>query len=302
MTQRTATLLGLGAIALWAMLASLTALAGTIPPFQLSAMTFAIGTLVGLAYARATRQRLASLTNVPPAAWALGIYGLFAFHACYFFALQLAPALEASLVIYLWPLLVVLFSGLLPARLGGQQLRWWHVGGALMGLAGTVMILLSGGQRLGFTGSGLGYALAIAAALIWSSYSVASRLLAKVPSLAVIGSCAATAVGSAVLHFLLETWTWPSGGTAWAAIIGLGLGPVGLAFYIWDEGMKRGDIKLLGAASYATPLVSAMLMTSLGLGQSRGSLWLAAGLITAGALLAGWETLVRQTEARSAQS
>ena len=290
-SQRAATALGLGAVLLWAILAALTALAGAIPPFQLAAMTFTVGTSVGLAYARWTGQSLTVLRDVPLPAWLLGIYGLFAFHTCYFFALQRAPALEASLVIYLWPLLIVVFSGFLPAHLGGRDLRLPHLGGAALGFAGTILILLDASGRPDFAGSAIGYALALAAAVIWSSYSVASRLFHNVPSVAVIGSCAATALGAGILHLLLETWTWPAGIGAWLAIIGLGLGPVGLAFYIWDEGMKRGDLRLLGAASYATPLLSTLIMAWLGLGRASLALVLAALLITGGALLASNETM-----------
>lgn len=285
-TSARATLVGLGAIGLWAALASLTVYAGPIPPFQLLAMTFAVGTLVGLLYARLTGQSLSVLASVPTASWALGVYGLLAYHACYFFALQRAPALEASLVNYLWPLLIVVLSGLLPERLGGKGLAWWHVVGALLGFAGTGVILLSAKGRPEFSGSVLGYTFAFAAAIIWSSYSVASRLFAAVPSVAVIGSCAATAFGSLLLHLLLETATWPTTTTAWLAVLGLGLGPVGLAFYLWDEGMKHGDVRLLGAVSYATPVVSTFVMAVLGLGEATTSIWIAALLITAGALLA----------------
>ncbi len=286
-----ATLQGLLAVALWAALAALTALASPVPPFQLAALTFTIGTLVGLAWARATSQPLSLLLRVPLASWALGLYGLLCFHVCYFFALQAAPALEASLVIYLWPLLIVVFSALLPTWAGGRPLRWWHGCGALLGFAGTAMILLGRGKLGSDGGTWLGYALALAAALIWSSYSVLSRLLAAVPSVAVIGACATTAVGSALLHLATETWVSPAGTTAWLAIIGLGLGPVGLAFYLWDEGMKRGDIRVLGVTSYATPLLSTVVMAILGLGEATPSLWAAAALITAGALLASGDTL-----------
>ncbi|MFM9943054.1 MAG: DMT family transporter [Hyphomicrobiaceae bacterium] len=281
-----ATLLGLGAVALWAILAALTALAGDIPPFQLAAMTFAVGTLVGLGWASVTGQSLAALRRVPLGQWALGVYGLLAFHVCYFFALQTAPALEASLVIYLWPLLIVLFSGLLPAKLGGRGLAWWHIAGAALGFAGSALILVDAAGKGGAAGSYLGYALALAAAFIWSSYSVASRLFATVPSIAVIGSCALTAVGAAGLHLLTERWHWPAGPGAWLAILGLGLGPVGLAFYLWDEGMKHGEMRLLGVASYATPLLSTLVLAALGLGTATPRLWLAAAMITGGALLA----------------
>ena len=287
-----ATVLGLGAVALWAVLAALTALAGQIPPFQLAAMTFTIGSLVGLAWAALTGQSLAALRTVPIGQWALGIYGLLAFHVCYFFALQNAPALEASLIIYLWPLLIVLFSGLLPARIGGRRLTGWHIGGAALGFAGTVLILTASGRgALSFDGSAAGYALALAAAIIWASYSVASRLYAAVPSVAVIGSCVATAMGAAVLHIATEAWRWPADATAWAAIAGLGLGPVGLAFYLWDEGMKRGEMRLLGVASYATPVVSTLVLAVLGLGTATTRLWLAAALIAGGALLASRDVL-----------
>jgi drug/metabolite transporter (DMT)-like permease len=284
--ERSNTLQGFGAVLLWGALAALTTYAGPVPPFQLAAITFAIGAMVGVAYAAATRQSLAVLKLVPWQAWALGVYGLLAFHACYFFALQRAPALEASLIIYLWPLLIVLFSGFLPTRFGGQRLTLWHVAGALLGLAGTVLVLLGKAGQPSVAGQTLGYVMAVAAALIWASYSVASRLFQGVPSLTVIGSCALSAVGAAVLHLVLETTVWPATATAWAAVVALGLGPVGLAFYLWDAGMKHGNVQVLGTLAYATPLLSTLLMTSLGLSAASSTIWLAAGLITAGAALA----------------
>lgn len=289
-----ATLLGLAAVLLWALLAALTTYAGDLPPFQLTAMTFAIGTVVGLAYAQARGLSLGALRDVPLGAWALGVYGLLAFHVCYFVALRLAPALEASLIVYLWPLLIVVFSAFLPARAGGSPLRWWHAAGAALGFGGAVLILLGKGGGIQFGGSGLGYLAAAAAALIWSSYSVASRLYARVPSTAVIGSCAATAVGSALLHGVFETWVWPATTAQWLAMLGLGIGPMGLAFYTWDEGMKRGDIRLLGVASYATPLLSTLILAALGIGKPGLSLWVAALLITGGALLASKELWQRR--------
>jgi drug/metabolite transporter (DMT)-like permease len=285
-SERANTLQGFGAVLLWGGLAALTTYAGPVPPFQLAAITFAIGAMVGVAYASATGQSLSQLKSVPWQAWALGVYGLLAFHACYFFALQRAPALEASLIIYLWPLLIVLFSGFLPARLGGKRLAMWHVAGALLGLAGTVLVLLGKAGQPGVAGQTLGYVMAVAAALIWASYSVASRLFQRVPSLAVIGSCALSAVGAAVLHMALETTVWPLNPTAWAAVVALGLGPVGLAFYLWDAGMKHGNVQVLGTLAYATPLLSTLLMTTLGLSAASSTIWLAAALITAGAALA----------------
>ncbi|HXF53168.1 MAG TPA: EamA family transporter [Hyphomicrobiaceae bacterium] len=286
-----ATVEGFAALLLWSSLASLTALAAPMPPFELAAMTFAIGTLVGLVYARMSRQPLLGLKAMPVGALALGVYGLLGYHACYFYALQQAPPLEANLVNYLWPLLIVVFSGLLPARAGGKPLRWRHVAGALLGFGGTLLVLIEGGAELSFGGAGAGYAAALAGALIWSSYSVASRLFHAVPSTAVTASCGATALGAFVLHVFSETTVLPKDVVAWSAVLAMGLGPVGLAFYLWDRGMKQGELRLLGVASYATPLFSTALLALLGLGTAGPMLWLAALLVTAGALIAASDSV-----------
>lgn len=281
--QRRSTLLGLGAIALWSSLAALTVLSGTVPPYQLTAMTFVVATLVGLVWARAMGQSLAQLRDVPAGAWALGIYGLVGFHVCYFMALRQAPPLEASLVCYLWPLLIVVFSRFI----SGANLSARNVAGAALGFLGTALVMFDAAGRPSFSGSIGGYVLAAAAAFIWASYSVGSRLYQHVPSLSVVGACAATAVVTLVLHMMFETTVWPQSTAQWVALSGLGLGPTGLAFYLWDVGMKHGDVRLLGAASYATPLLSTILLAVLGLGTLSPLVVVGAVLVTIGAGLAG---------------
>jgi drug/metabolite transporter (DMT)-like permease len=283
-----ATLAGLGAIGLWAALAALTVLSGKLPPLQLTAMAFSIGTVVGLISARLGGQSMSVLADVPASAWALGLFGLLGYHVVYFMALARAPALEASLIAYLWPLLIVIFAGLLPARAGGKPLTARHVIGALVGFAGTALVLADGKGQPNFGGgAALGYALALLAAFIWSSYSVASRLFRAVPTVAVTGFCAGTAIGAGLLHFMLETWVWPDGLRAWLAIGALGAGPLGLAFYLWDAGMKHGDMLRLGLASYTTPLLSTLVLWALGLGTLSPLLVMAAALVAAGAWIAG---------------
>lgn len=282
-----ATLSGLAAILLWSTLASLTAAVPGIPPFQLAAISFAIATVVGVGYAVATGTSLRVLATVPPGAWALGVYGLLGYHVCYFYAFRNAPPLEVNLVNYLWPLLIVVLSGFLPSALGGRRLAWTHVSGALMGLAGTVLVMAGGSARFDLSGNASGYLSALAAAVIWSTYSVASRLYSGVPSAAVTGTCALTTLGALAGHLMFERTVWPAGGTAWLLVLLQGLGPVGLAFYLWDAGMKHGNIRLIGVLSYATPLLSTLLLAVFGLGTPSPLLWLAALLVTAGAVLAG---------------
>jgi drug/metabolite transporter (DMT)-like permease len=226
---------------------------------------------------------------VPAGSWALGLYGLLGYHVVYFLAIKNAPPVEVSIISYLWPLLIVLFSGLLPASAGGTALRWWHIAGAALGFAGAALVPFARGGALELSGSATGYIAALAAALIWSSYSVASRLYAAVPSAAVTGTCALTTIGATLGHLLLEKTVWPGDLATWMVTAALGLGPVGIAFYLWDAGMKRGHLRLLGVLSYATPILSTVLLVLLGLGHGGPLIWLAVLLVTAGALLASAE-------------
>ena len=269
MSARTATLIGLTAILMWSLLAVMTVATGRIPAFQLAAMTFAIGALVG------------SLT------WIVGVGGLFGYHALYFLALRLAPPAEAGLLNYLWPLLIVLFSSLLP----GERLAPHHVIGAMLGLAGTVL-LFAGNRGEDFTPTQVpGLIAAFVAAFVWATYSVLSRRLKSVPTDAVAGFCAATALLAALVHALAETTVWPDTALQWLAIVGLGVGPVGAAFYTWDIGMKHGDIRVLGAASYATPLLSTAFLILAGFAKASANIVIAAILIAGGGLIAARDML-----------
>lgn len=279
MSPSRATLIGFAAILLWSLLAVLTVLTGRVPPFQLLAMTFAIGGALGFVYV--ARMRAWAALRQPLPVWALGIGGLFGYHALYFFALRLAPPAEAGLLNYFWPLLIVLFSALLP----GERLHVRSVLGALLGLGGTVLLFMHKGlaPALDFAA---GYGAAFAAAFVWAAYSVLSRRVAGVPTAAVAGFCLATAMFAALVHGVIEATVWPETAQQWIAVVALGLGPVGLAFYLWDIGVKRGDIRLLGVASYAAPVLSTLCLVLAGFADASASLWFAALCISAGGLIA----------------
>jgi len=282
MKRLRATAIGFIAVLLWALLALFTVGSAPVPPLQLNALCFAIGGAIGLIWVAATGEAQL-LARVPLHVYAFGTAGLFGYHALYFSALRLAPAAEAGLIAYLWPLLIVLFSGLLP----GERLRPAHVAGALAGFAGAALIVARGAT--GFDGAALpGYGLALLCALTWSSYSVLSRRLGRIPTASVAVFCLASAVLSVPLHLAFETTVWPTAPLGWLSSLALGLGPVGLAFYVWDIGVKRGDIQLLGVASYAAPLLSTLVLVFTGIADPTPTLFAAAVLITGGAALAAW--------------
>jgi drug/metabolite transporter (DMT)-like permease len=289
-----ATLIGFSAVAMWALLALLTDASGEVPPFLLAAMTFAVGTAVGLV-ARVIsppKERVA----VPGLVWLIGIAGLFGYHFFYFTALRNAPAVEASLIAYLWPLLIVLGSALMP----GESLRWYHVAGALLGLAGTVLIVTRGSGVSFESRYAFGYAMAGACAFIWSAYSLLSRRFPAVPTSIVTWFCAATAVLSLVCHLALEETVLPQTTGQWLAVLGLGLMPVGAAFYAWDHGVKRGNIQVLGAASYAAPLLSTLVLMATGFAEPSATILAACLLITCGAVLAAKSLLFGRSRAEAA--
>ncbi len=280
MTSRTATLIGFLAILLWSTLALFTAMSGRVPPFQLVGMTFVIGGLLILAVA-AVRGQLARIRPTP-ASFALGLYGPFGDTAIYYAALKTAPAAEANLIHYLWPLLIVLFAALLP----GGKLKLRHLVGALIGLAATGL-LISGGIEGG--GLALGHVLAAIGAFIWASYSVVSRRFANVPSESLCITMLGCAVPAFACHLAFETTIWSLTWVEWGGVLGLGLGSIGLAFVVWDIGMKQGDVALLGVASYAAPVLSTIVLVLAGYTQPSWLLAVSCVLIVVGALVASWE-------------
>jgi drug/metabolite transporter (DMT)-like permease len=287
--MRGATLIGFLAIAMWAVLALLTDSTGDIPAFQLTAMTFAIASLAGMASWLFRPGAIAAL-KVPGIAWLVGVGGLFGYHAAYFTALANAPAVDASLIAYLWPLFIVLGSALMP----GEKLKAHHIIGALMGLAGAAMIVTKGGSVSFEAQYAFGYTMAFACALLWSAYSLLSRRLSAVPTDAVTGFCAVTAVLALTCHLAFETTVWPNDSGEWLAICLLGLLPVGAAFFTWDYGVKHGNIQILGAASYASPLLSTIILVIAGRTELTLNLALACVLITLGAVWASKDMLFKR--------
>jgi drug/metabolite transporter (DMT)-like permease len=290
-----ATVIGFTAILMWSFLALLTAASGKVPPFQLLAICFALGGLPGIVVLVLRPQRL-RLLRQPANVWVTGIAGLFGYHFFYFTALRNAPPVEAGLIAYLWPLLIVVGSALLP----GERLRWYHILGALMGLAGTGLII--GQKGINFDSAyAIGYGAAFVCAFIWSGYSLLTRRFEAVSTDVVTVFCLATAFFSVFCHLALEQTVWPETNGQWAAVLGLGLLPLGAAFYAWDYGVKAGDIQILGAVSYAAPLLSTLILLLSGFAQPTWSIAAACLLITGGAILAAHRMILGRGDAGSRQ-
>ncbi len=274
-------LLALAAIALWGTLAALGVALNHVPPFLLTGLALLVCSVMALPLSGFQLSRW----KVPLPTLALGVGGLFGFHFLLFVALRHAPPVQANLVNYLWPLLMVVLA---PVFLPNMALRPVHIAAALLGFAGAAVVIL-GGADAGSVGSNdwgwaWGYLPALASAFIWASYSLLTTRVAPFPTSAIGGFALVSGLLSLLCHALLEPAAHLSGRDG-LLILAMGLGPMGAAFFLWDKALKLGDARQIGILSYLTPLASTALLV---LTSGRPLTWpitLAAVMIIGAALL-----------------
>ena len=269
------TLLALGAIALWASVASFGVALAAVPPFLLTGLALLIGSVPAWPLARQWR--------IPFSTLLLGVYGLFGFHFLLFLALRSAPPVEANLVNYLWPLLIVVLA---PVFLPGFAAQPRHLVAALVGFAGAALAIAAGGAATApWGGLALGYLPALGSAFVWASYSLLTRRVAMFPTAAVGLFGLVSGALSLLCHVAFETSVSLSA-REWLLVVVMGLGPLGAAFFFWDAAMKRGDPPRIGVLSYLTPLASTVLL-ALTSGRALTPWTAAAAVLIVGAALIG---------------
>ena len=280
--------LSLFTIVIWSTLALLGSRLGHLPPFLSVGIALTIGGLVGLVKVKDWKVPLSTL--------AIGIGGIFGYHALLFTAFRLAPAVEVNLLQYLWPLLIVALS---PVYLPGNRLGIHHVTGSLLGLIGAGLVISGGRFALDLAGLP-GYLLAIAAAFTWSSYSLLTKRVKPFATGAVGGFCLASgllSLGLFALERSASSLPMPViTHTDWLFLLLLGIGPMGAAFYSWDAALKRGDPRVIGALAYLTPLLSTLNLVILGGKHLSGISLAAMGLIVAGAIIGSLDLFRRANQ------
>jgi len=259
---RAPTLLALGAIGLWSSLATLGVALGHVPPFLLTGLSLLVGSVIALPLSGFKLARW----RVPWSTLALGVYGLFSYHFLLFLALRHAPPVQANLVNYLWPLLMVVLA---PVILPGIRLRGVHLVAALLGFAGAAVVILGGpavASAADVTAAGTasvvwawGYLPALGAAFIWASYSLLTQRVAAFPTAAIGSFALVSGLLSLLCHALMEPAVVLNPHD-WALIAIIGLGPMGAAFFLWDKALKTGDARHIGILSYLTPLLSTAML------------------------------------------
>jgi drug/metabolite transporter (DMT)-like permease len=276
-----ATVFAFVTIGLWSFLTYLGANLKSLPPFLVTGVALCIGGIIGAVKVRHWRIPLKTL--------AVGIGGIFGYHFFFFNALRHAPAVEAGLINYLWPLLIVVLS---PVFLPGYSLRLHHLLGGTAGLTGAGLIVTEG--RFGFDMANLaGYLFALGAAVTWASYSLVTKRLPPFHVGAVGAFCLLSGLLSLGLHFLLEPTLFPTS-KDWVFLGFLGAGPLGAAFFTWVAAMRKGDPRIIGSLAYLTPLTSTLVLVLIGGCAMTWVTAIAMLLIVVGAVVGSLDVLFRR--------
>lgn len=266
-------ILGGVTILLWGSLATMSNLLIHLPPFFTLGVSFLLGSLLSL---RNPREMFPSGKLL-----LFGTAGYFGYHFFLFYAFRFAPAVEANLINYLWPVLMVLFS---PLFVRGTILRWYHCAGGGLAFLGCVF-LLSGAPAESSTGEEMkGYILAALAAITWPLYSLGRRKLPATSVWSIGGLCLSAGVLCLITHGILEPRV-SLNVDDFLKLLFLGFGPFGLAFYFWDTATRVGDPRVLGALAYLTPVISTLGLVIFAGKTLSGTSLLAMVLITGGATL-----------------
>ena len=293
------TFTGFIAILMWGFLAVFSTFTQTVPPFLLLFYCFSIAFLLLLIKRLLLQQPLWSLPAFGVKQYTVNVGGLFGFHFCYFMAIRYAPAVEVSLIGYLWPLLLGIF-------VAQQGTRLRACVGGIIGFAGSATLILGGSgsalpeETTAFSNThSLGYLLAFICALVWSGYSwYLSKTDSSVDDIGWVALV--SALLAFVAHLMFETAQWQTDSITALNIVLLGLGPVGGAFYLWDIGMKRGNRTLLASLSFGTPVLSTLALYVFGLTLLSAWVVTAVAAILLGALVSNGALGKRPAKAEAA--
>lgn len=263
-------LLGVITIICWGSLATFGNLLIHLPPFYVLGTSFLFGSLPALA-------RPGQLfPSLKVSLW--GIAGYFGYHFFLFYSFRFAPAIEANLINYLWPVIMVILT---PIFIKQERLKWYHIAGGALSVIGSVFLLLGKGGEVSLD-SFKGYGLALLAAFTWPIYSIGKKLMGPVSVWAVGGFCLGAAVLCFITHALIEPRVVLQWDDAWKLIL-MGVGPFGVAFYFWDMALRKGDPKIMGALAYLTPVLSTINLILFGNQSLSGHMILSMALIVGGA-------------------
>ncbi|MFT4069043.1 DMT family transporter [Paraburkholderia sp.] len=269
-------------VLMWSTLATSVDLLHGVPTLFVNGVALTIGGLIGVPWAKHWKLSLGLL--------AAGSGLMFVYHVIYFYALQLGDPIGVSLLHYLWPVLILCLASRLSSEQARPRAPYFS---AALGFGGAIAACWSvqgASNEPTMLGHHLlnqvaAYALALLSAFAWAGYSVLGKRYSAVSSHAVGAFTLLAGLGCLVLHFSMEQT--PTITTRdWLVLVYMGLGPMGLAFYLWDFGMKRANTSVTTALSYATPVLSTVFLALYAARPLTMTLWVGVLLVTASIALA----------------
>ncbi len=275
-------MIGSTSVFLWALWPALAVYSAPAPTFQILAMGLTIGFIL-LAALRIGRGE--PLRDMFPKSWGLllaGIIGILGTNAFNFIAVTRISPAQASVIAYLWPMLALVLA----AVLGLKALHLRHYAAVILGFLGAVLVVNPfSGVQLDLIGIGCAFLAGLSFAAYTTYRMIDDRSASD--SVGVYGAVAALVC--VAIHMNIET-TQSLNTTQIAAVIALGVAPMGLANAVWDYGVARGDARTLSVLAYGTPLVATFLLVFLGLAEITYLLVAGALLIVLGAAIGTWPT------------
>jgi len=277
-SMKSATFVGYGSIILWSLSGILTAAVSGVPTFEVLTIAFGISFLLsslGWSF-------WGSYKNLkrPLYTWILGVIGIFGSEAFYVAAFKYAPAAHVDLINSLWPILVVICSIFIP----NEKFVARYLVASIIGFFGVYFIIF-GNQpwvSIGLSHS-LGYLLALVGACFACLYTLTSHRYCDTTIETTTVYAAACTIFSWILHFKFEQTIAPTS-MEWMTMIVMGLLTQGLAYILWNHGVRYGNYRLLSILSYSSPIISILLLIIFGFADFTLELLVASILMCS----AGW--------------
>lgn len=272
------------AVVLWSLSPTLGELAHAVPPLQLTALCFAVASVMTAPVVYRNGLTPGTGIGVGSPIWLLAPLLMVGAVGCYFWGLARAPAGNVTLVTYVWPVLFVVVSEVL--ALG--RVRLPVIFGCLLAFAGAGLLLISEGAAL--QASWAGYAAGVLSGMSWAAFSLFARrqavpLTRLLPVLFMLA-----ALWGALAHGLTEPTLWTLARREALWIVLIGAGPYGVAFLFWDCALRRGPGAMVGTMAYAVPVLSAAVLLITGFAVLRWQLPVAAAMVMTGCTVASWSS------------
>jgi len=293
------TLAGFGAIVLWSTTVALArSLSERLGPITAACAVYSVGGAVALVRLGWNAERRRSIARLARR-YLFGCGALFvAYMTVLFLSVGLADSrrqvLEVGLLNYLWPALTILFSLVLL----NKRATWVLVPGTALALAGEVLVLTQGADvsvrsfTRNLSGNPAAYGLGLAAALCWGLYSTLTRRWAGGRRRGGVDLfLPATALALLFMSlFVDEPRAWSMRSLAEAGFLGTA---TYLAYGLWDRAMRTGNVVVVAAGSYLTPLFSTVVSCVYLAVAPEPSLWLGCAMLVAGSLASWWSVSER---------